>query len=86
MGGTGILGLLAWLAWVGVTLGLAWASVRRGRTGGFARGVLCAWVVFHINGLTQVNFWESKVLHQMMWVVAWTLLWASQPSKESEPA
>ena len=27
-------------------------------------------------GLTQVNFWESKVLHQIMWVTAWALVWA----------
>jgi O-antigen ligase len=85
LSGTGALGLLAWLAWWGV---LAWLAV--GVLGGaargafaaeewvFAKGLVCAWVVFQLNGLTQVNFWEGKVLHQLAWTTGWLLLWARQ--------
>ena len=48
-----------------------------------AKGWACAWIVFHLNGLTQVNFWEAKVQHQMAWVIAWSLLFAGMP-KESD--
>lgn len=76
LGGTGALGLLAWLSWWGVVLAATWKAAR-GRQG-FARGLLCCFLVFQINGLTQVNFWESKVLHQLMWAVSWALLWSEQ--------
>jgi O-antigen ligase len=61
MSGTGILGAAAWLAWAVFVLIMAWKK---------SPGLFAAWVVFHVNGLTQVNFWEAKVQHQMAWVVA----------------
>jgi O-antigen ligase len=67
---TGAIGFLAWLFWCGLAVWLLWKNPRLG----FSRGLMCAWLVFQINGLTQVNFWEAKVLHQLMWVMAWTLL------------
>ncbi|MGK5087258.1 glycosyltransferase [Bdellovibrionota bacterium FG-2] len=75
LGGTGLLGTVSWFAWC-VFVGVLFWKTRlvhlfsdvRGR------GLFCAWIVFHINGLTQTNFAEGKVLHQLMWVVAWALL------------
>jgi O-antigen ligase len=61
LSGTGILGTAAWLAWAIFVVVLAWK---------LSPGIFAAWVVFHINGLTQVNFWEAKVQHQMAWVIA----------------
>jgi O-antigen ligase len=84
LGGTGALGLLAWLVWWGVALALL-KNVFATRVG-FVRGLACAWIVFQINGLTQVNFWESKVLHQLMWTMGWLLLWNREigwPAKRS---
>ena len=52
---------------------------------GFAWGLLCAWIVFQLNGLTQVNFWEGKVMHQMMWAVAWSFVWLI-PARAPEAA
>lgn len=83
LGGTGALGTLAWLAWSLGVLWLAWNASRGDssldsgeRDVNFARGLFCAWVVFQLNGLTQVNFWEGKVMHQMSFSLAWILLWA----------
>lgn len=83
---TGLLGALTWIAWCIGFVWLAWPLARRGGAAGpqFARGLICAWLVFQLSGLTQVNFWESKVLHQIMWVTAWLLLWRSQ--QDSRPA
>ncbi len=72
----GILGLFAWILWCIFILKIAWSS---------SRGLFCAWIVFHINGLTQVNFWESKVLHQMMWVTALSLLWTLERKQNVAP-
>lgn len=72
LAGTGIIGALAFLAWN--VLPLVWAIRLRKESGFFAKGLVCAWLAFHLNGLTQVNFWEAKVTHQLVWMVAWTLL------------
>lgn len=73
LGGTGIIGALFWLAWSGLVVVLALKS--RSHLGSFGAGLFCAWVVFQINGLTQVNFWDAKVTHQLMWMVTWSLMW-----------
>lgn len=72
LGGTGLFGLLAWLAWSAWVFVLTVRASRSDRV--FASALLCAWVVFHLNGLTQVNFWEGKVQHQMMIAVG-VALW-----------
>lgn len=65
LGGTGAIGALAWLIWWGVVLALIWRVRDR------FLGILCAFLVFHINGLTQVNMWEAKVQHQVAWILGW---------------
>jgi len=75
---TGILGLLSWLLWFGSLVRRSYGVLREGLGQGvfsFPGGLLAALVVFLVNGLTQVNFWEGKVLHQVMWVCALTLVW-----------
>ncbi|MCM2279635.1 MAG: O-antigen ligase family protein [Oligoflexia bacterium] len=69
LGGTGLIGALAWLAWCFGAFWLAW----RARDA----GIFCAWIVFNLNGITQMNFWDGKVAHQAMIAVAWTLLAAA---------
>lgn len=71
LGGTGLLGALAWLAWCAVFTVLVWRRARQGSA--LAWGVFCAWIVFQLNGLTQVNFWEGKVEHQLMIALALVL-------------
>jgi O-antigen ligase len=71
LGGTGLLGTVAWIAWCVLAFAMLIPLARNGE--GFARGLFCAWIVFQLNGLTQVNFWEAKVLHQIAWVTAWAL-------------
>ncbi|HTL12220.1 MAG TPA: O-antigen ligase family protein [Bdellovibrionota bacterium] len=75
LGGMGALGLLTWLLWMGWIFAAHRGPIQdRGLGRSFAQGLLCAWVAFHINGLTQVNYLEGKVQHQMMWAVAWVML------------
>jgi len=79
LGGTGLFGALAWLGWCGLVFLIL---LRLPRGVGFAGGLFAAWVVFHLNGLTQMNFWEGKVLHSMMWAVAWGLCWSRREEVE----
>lgn len=76
LGGVGALGLAAWVIWMAAVMRPLWRA-RRTEAGFLANGFLCAWLAFLVNGLTQVNFWEAKVEHQMAWVVAWTLALAT---------
>jgi O-antigen ligase len=86
LGGTGIVGALSWLAWSILVIAMAWTAMRRRMRASdvFASGLFCAWIAFQLNGVTQVNFWEAKVTHQAMWMVAWSLLWLSRPAEETE--
>lgn len=80
LGGAGILGLLAFIAWIGFSLYLAFQTAERARNAkefGLADvslGVAVALILMHINGLTQVNFWEGKVFHQQMFATALLLM------------
>jgi O-antigen ligase len=84
LGSTGAIGFLFFLAWWGFLFWILTALVRTppGISPFFAKGLLAAFVVYQINGLTQVNFWEAKVQHQLMWMVAWVLLWSEGRVRE----
>lgn len=73
LGESGILGTLAWAFWNGIIFILAWLVWRNDSGPSLGAGLLAAWLVFHLNGMTQVNAWESKVMHNMAWFVTWTL-------------
>jgi O-antigen ligase len=78
LGGLGAIGLVSYLVWTWTTLKQAL------RVGGAAgAGFFAAWLVFHLNGLTQVNLWESKVLHSMMASIAMILVARSPRSEPS---
>jgi O-antigen ligase len=73
LGGVGILGTLLWLGicvWIGSVF---WGARADARFGVIALGFFCAWIVFHLNGLTQVNFWEGKVMHQYIFALGMAL-------------
>jgi O-antigen ligase len=77
LGGTGLIGLFAFLAWSFFTLKLAYDAANDRRDpmlADFAYGLGVALVLLHINGLTNVTFWEGKVMHQQMFAVAWLLV------------
>lgn len=65
LGGLGLIGVAAYLFWTWTSFSLA----ARARA-----AFLAAWIVFHLNGLTQVNLWESKVMHSMMWSLSMVLV------------
>lgn len=80
LGGTGLIGLIAFILWSLFTLKLA-ANVRgeakkRGdhRSADFAWGIFVALLLLHFNGLTNVTFWEGKVMHTQMFAVAMLLM------------
>jgi O-antigen ligase len=67
---TGIFGVVTWLAWCCFVFFGVFRLARQKLPAAGAGGLVAAWIAFHINGLTQVNFWEGKVDHQIMWAVA----------------
>jgi hypothetical protein len=80
LGGTGLIGFTAFLAWSWFTIRLA-NRLRQDflKTGDavlsdFCFGIQTALILFHINGLTNVNFWEGKVMHQQMLAVGLLLI------------
>jgi O-antigen ligase len=79
--GLGLLGTLAWLTWLWAIFRILLQVRRKPDWNQFASGLICAWLTFFINGLTQVNFWDSKVLHQLMWTTGIILFWATNLSK-----
>ncbi len=89
LGGTGLIGAALWVLWNALALGLMIRLMRNRNANSdtsdmWVRGLFVAWVVFHINGITQVNFWEGKVAHQLMWSLAWLLVWARAAAPKSE--
>lgn len=60
---TGVLGFIGFLTWM-IYLSAKFYRLRK-IPGVLGLGV--AWFVFLLNGLTQVNFLEGKVMHQMAW-------------------
>ncbi len=73
LGGLGTIGLASYLFWT-------WTTLRQSlRVGGvLGAAFFSGWLVFHLNGLTQVNLWESKVLHSMMASIAMILVARSE--------
>jgi O-antigen ligase len=83
LGSAGLIGAVAWVFYCGVIFWILIPLIRQRDPRGFAVGLFCAWVVFQLNGITQVNFWEGKVEHQMAWAIAWSLLFARVGSGDS---
>jgi O-antigen ligase len=73
---SGVIGLVALLVWIAALTAVVLQG-RRAPHHSFATpiGLLCALVVFLLNGLTQVNLWEGKVFHQVAWIAGWALSW-----------
>lgn len=75
---TGSLGMLAWLAWWGF---LFFAAARAFRASApedrwLPAACLAGFFAFHVNGLTQVNFWDGKSQHTLMiWAGVALALW-----------
>jgi O-antigen ligase len=72
LGGAGLIGLLAFLIYVFYTVKFSWETGRWADASGlpgwgdFSRGLTVALILLHFNGLTNVTFWEGKVIHQQM--------------------
>lgn len=67
---TGLPGLLAFIAWWGMLIGMAWVCFRRAndREKWLPAAAFMGLVAFQLNGLTQVNSWDGKSLHTpMIW-------------------
>lgn len=76
LGSTGIVGTMSWITWCLGVFWILWTkkNQKSSHPPHFTQGLICAWIVFQLNGLTQVNFWEAKVQHQIAWMIAWALL------------
>lgn len=76
---TGILGLAFFVYWNWIIIKRSFELSRNERVPThwklFFRGLFYGWIGLHLNGLTQTNFWDAKVLHQLTWVAAFTMMW-----------
>lgn len=85
LGGTGLLGAAAWLLWCAWIFRESYRERKRSTSSGpglvFATAWIAAWISFHLNGLTQVNFWDGKCLHQAAFSIGWLLLWRGEREK-----
>lgn len=74
---TGLFGFVLFLIWNVMNIYLALDIYRKSKNElfkSFGLGTAFAWGSFHFFGLTQTNFWDAKVMHQMGWVIALTLV------------
>lgn len=89
LAGTGALGFIFWCLWNYWVFKTGYQLIRinsipnRHLEGELALAIFCAWITFHLNGLTQVNFFEGKVMHQMMWGIALLIFLNQDSSRES---
>ena len=80
LGGTGLLGLIAFIIWTVFTLRLCIRTSKLAKEQGenelsdVSWGIFTALVLLHFNGLTNVTFWEGKVMHTQMFAVAIVLM------------
>ena len=80
LGGTGLIGLFAFLGWSWFTLRQSHLLSKRfaedGKTelSDFTFGIMVALILLHFNGLTNVTFWEGKVMHQQMIAIGFLLI------------
>ncbi len=73
LSGTGVAGFLAWFGFNFAIFRFLLNSFRSSSVllvRELSWALFCAWTTLLLNGLTQVNFWEGKVQHQMMWSLA----------------
>ena len=78
---TGMVGFFAFLWWNAIVLVLSLRIYRAREVysgknyiyRAFALGALGGWFCLHVGGMTQTNFWDAKVMHQMGFVVALTM-------------
>ncbi len=86
MAAMGFPGLLAFLAWWGVLAMFAWRAFREAseQERWLPAGCLAGLVAFHINGFTQVNFFDAKSQHSLMlWAgVVLALEWRRRQRKK----
>ena len=72
LGGTGILGTLAFIVWSLFTFAFVLRTRKIAQDQGNAffedlsHGIFVALILLHFNGMTNVTFWEGKVMHQQM--------------------
>jgi hypothetical protein len=80
LGGTGLIGTAAFLIWTAFTFQLALRTAKKAENAGehrlsdLAYGIFTALILLHVNGMTNVTFWEGKVMHQQMLGVSILLL------------
>ncbi len=81
MAATGAIGLVCYLAWWGFLMWAALWAFRRApaEKRWLPAAALTGFLAFHINGLTQVNFWDGKSEHTLMiWAGVVIALWVRE--------
>lgn len=73
---TGLFGLIGFLWWNAMIFLMSWRIYRYNQAllwRVIGLGFIGGWFCLHLNGMTQSNFWDAKVMHQSGWVAALTL-------------
>lgn len=84
---TGWLGFLVFTLWWGIVIFMAWKAFRLApeRERWLPAACLGGFLSFHVNGLTQVNFWDGKSQHTLMlWVGVALALYTRAKSRASQ--
>ncbi len=87
LAGTGLIGFISWLGIVAFPFYFGWKLYKNTTLSDFWRGlslgIVAAWIGILINGMTQVNFWEGKVAHQIMISIGILLALSSGKTKNA---
>ncbi len=84
LAGAGLLGFVSFLLWNLFLLRMIWQGTRLAAYHWWFVGMGIGFLVFHLNGLTQVNFWDSKVLHTLMFLTGVSLFLTNKSRWESD--
>jgi O-antigen ligase len=86
---TGAIGFAAFLTWWGFLFWACAHSFRRAAPSEkwLPAAALAGFLAFHVNGLTQVNYWDGKSEHALMlWTGVAIALWIREQSRETNKA
>ncbi|MGZ3702454.1 MAG: O-antigen ligase family protein [Bdellovibrionota bacterium] len=82
---TGSIGFVAFLAWWGFLFWASWRAFRLAPEGEkwLPAAAITGFLAFHVNGLTQVNYWDGKSEHALMlWAGVAVALWIRARKRE----
>jgi O-antigen ligase len=81
----GLMGFISFLVWNVYLFSSLFKGYRTNKYSWWFLGFVIGFFVFHLNGLTQVNFWDSKVLHTLMFLTGVSFVLLSDGIQKNIP-